>query len=74
MITMKRLGKATVSKYLADGGGFCPFCKSTNVDGHGFDFDSAVLPTEMGSVEQHCYNCGKSWRDYYKLHRIQEVG
>jgi hypothetical protein len=47
---------------------FCPFCGDEDLEaGH---------PEDLGGMElmlrKSCQTCGKAWRDYYKLHDIEE--
>jgi len=71
------LTKDQIAVYLADPW-TCPFC------GRGQNGEVEPLSGEAGEYEEmftdgqevyghkHCTACGKSWRDYYKLHDIEE--
>ncbi len=60
---MTKLTERNAEKYVATGGKICPFCESDKVvnDGNIFFLDEGVA--------QHirCLNCGKGWRDIYRL-------
>lgn len=65
------LTKEQIAAYLADPW-TCPFCGHQELDttlGDMSDLDGVEL---MG--RKTCLNpeCGKSWRDYYKLHDVEE--
>jgi hypothetical protein len=48
--------------------GVCPFCGDGDIE--------AGLPEDLGGTElmlrQSCQTCGKNWREYFKLHDIEE--
>ena len=68
------MNKKQVKNYLEDSSD-CPFC--------GSDLIVAIIPEEGDELEfigddewkreVVCSSCGKSWREYYKLHDIEEL-
>ena len=73
------LSKDQIAAYLADPW-TCPFCES------GKNGEVEPQAGEEGEYEEmftdgtevygrkHCTACGKTWRDYFKLHDIEEEG
>ena len=57
-----------IGRYVAHGGVACPFCSSSEIEGGLFD-------TIAGECFQDvwCNDCGKQWRDVYKLVGAGEV-
>ena len=54
----------TNRQYAKSGGNICPFCRGTNVEAAG-----AIMPDDRDSatLEVECKDCGRSWKDTYKL-------
>ena len=54
----------TNRQYARNGGQACPFCRGTNVEAAG-----AIMPDDRdgASLEVECKDCGRSWKDIYKL-------
>ncbi len=54
-------------EYLQNGGGFCPYCRSDEIEGDDMEFD-------RGCMEQRirCHECSKRWWDHYSLEGIVE--
>lgn len=63
-MTKKKNDKAplTDAQYIKKGGGCCPFCRSTNIDGEGVDVGES-----SASQECTCHDCNASWYDLYNL-------
>ena len=49
-------------QYLACHGLRCPWCRSEMIEG-----DSVEVDSGHASQEVHCVDCGREWRDIYKL-------
>jgi hypothetical protein len=49
-------------QYLASHGLRCPWCRSEMIEG-----DSVEVDSGHASQEVHCVDCGREWRDIYKL-------
>jgi DNA-directed RNA polymerase subunit M/transcription elongation factor TFIIS len=48
----------------------CPFCESDDISGDApepMDFDSDI------TIDIECHNCGKEWREFYRLYTINEI-
>ena len=56
------------ASYLSGGGATCPFCKSDNIDADNVDPDPGTIAQDIT-----CKNCGKRWRDWYKLVDYEEL-
>jgi len=56
------LTKEQKEKYLASGGGACPFCGDSDISG-----DSVEIEATEAWQNVSCSACGGSWRDVYKL-------
>lgn len=57
-------------EYVDDGGHHCPFCNSKNIFAFAVNGDNVA----DGEFRQHveCHDCGKFWRDVYKLSGFEE--
>ncbi len=53
-------------QYVQDGGGFCPNCRSDQIEGDSVDFDGAHCTQHM-----RCLECHAEWLDVYQLSSIQ---
>ena len=53
--------------HIANGGGKCPYCGSTNIEGDSGEFG------ENCSQEVSCVDCEKRWIDLYTLTGIMEL-
>ena len=60
--------KKQKSDYLKSGFAHCPYCKSNNISGDGIDIESDYAIQEVT-----CYDCGRSWRDHYKLVDVEPM-
>ena len=49
-------------KYLENGWAKCPFCESEDISGDSIDIEANEAWQNVS-----CSDCGKSWRDVYKL-------
>lgn len=58
----------TDTEYIKAEGACCPLCRSSNISTCG-PFDG-----EGGSQDVTCFDCGKIWRDNYKLIGYDVVG
>lgn len=71
------LTKKQVKRYIEAEGSKCPFCESgevaaiANTDDYEGEFES-IFGNEV-KREPVCAACKKSWREYYKLHDIEEL-
>lgn len=54
-------------RYLASGGGKCPFCGSVELEGGSYDFDGDV------TLEVSCNDCHASWKDVYTLTAMIDI-
>jgi len=54
--------KGEEAKYVRSGGVYCPWCKSGDLTGAGFDVDGGTATQDII-----CQSCGKTWSDVYKL-------
>jgi hypothetical protein len=52
----------TDGEYLAEGGGLCPYCRTSRIEAGDEEFDGTTC-----EVEVHCSNCGKDYFDHYDL-------
>lgn len=50
------------ANYVAQKGGFCPSCKSENIEGDDVVVDDGIAHQEMG-----CNDCNAMWEDTYQL-------
>ena len=64
---MERLTSRKKSLYLQRGG-YCPYCRSESVTGESVDIDSPSATQEVS-----CQNCGRTWRDIYRLADLEEI-
>ena len=55
-----------IDRYLANTGEHCPFCDSENLDWNTRDAEGDNVWQDV-----QCYDCNRSWRDYYKLYDIE---
>jgi len=63
----KALTTKQIKKYIKDGGGTCPYCGSSTLDGDSGEFG------ENCSQEVSCVDCGRQWIDLYTLTGIMEA-
>ncbi len=63
---MSKLTKAQKDKYVAAGGGHCPFCESDEYTG-----DSITVEGGSCSQEVSCDRCGERWYDCYTLTGVE---
>lgn len=56
------------TEYLKTGGVHCPFCKSHNIEGGSFEYDSTVIWQKIK-----CHDCGKNWIDVHDLTSVQSL-
>jgi transposase-like protein len=54
--------------YVQNGGVKCPFCGSTNIEGHSVDIDQGAASQAIN-----CLDCGKEWSDIYRLTGFEET-
>ena len=54
------------AKYLKGGGNHCPYCGSDEIDSGNVRYED-----ELWAIVR-CDKCGKLWRDFYKLARVEE--
>lgn len=47
----------------------CPFCESPNIEAHKINIPDNDITTQ--DIE--CHDCGKQWRDIYKLVGYEEI-
>jgi transcription elongation factor Elf1 len=59
---MAILTKEQKEKYLASGGGVCPFCGAADISGGSIDIEATEAWQNVS-----CDTCGENWRDVYKL-------
>ena len=57
-----------VRAYLA-GAGHCPWCKGTDIEGQGHDYDGAAVWQTVICQDP---ACGKRWKEVYVLGRIED--
>ena len=55
-------------KQYLDSPGHCPFCNGTDISADRLDCDGNSI-----SQEVECENCGKHWRDCYRLDNVYEI-
>jgi hypothetical protein len=55
-------------EYIDNGGHYCPFCSSTNIEGGHPEQEGAT-----SSCKITCYDCGAMWYDVYNLVGIQQI-
>ncbi len=63
---LKTLTAARKRSYLRHGGG-CPYCRSESVTGESVDIDGNAVSQEVS-----CQDCGRTWRDIYRLADVEE--
>lgn len=49
-------------EYIQNGGGYCPFCKSENIQRHSFEIKGKRAEEPIT-----CNNCGKGWKNIYTI-------
>ncbi|HCE42884.1 MAG TPA: hypothetical protein DET40_05000 [Lentisphaeria bacterium] len=49
-------------------GGKCPYCGSESITGESVDIEGTGASQEVS-----CKECGRSWRDVYRLVNVEEV-
>ena len=55
--------------YLIDKGSYCPYCKSTNMEGiSGLEIEDSTV---WGTVK--CNSCKGEWRDVYTLTEVENI-
>lgn len=59
---MTRKVPASSEEYVKAGGAKCPFCDSTDIQGHEVTIDEGKAYQPMG-----CNECDGEWTDTYKL-------
>jgi len=67
---MPEAGKLTgkqVKEYLAKGSS-CPFCGSESITGGSVDIEGVAASQEVS-----CQECGRSWRDVYRLVNVEGI-
>ena len=66
----KKLKTLTAARKLAylRRGASCPYCRSESITG-----DSVDIEGNRASQEVSCQNCGKTWRDIYRLADVEEI-
>ena len=59
---MPKLSEKQRKRYKRRGGGYCPFCESTDILGGSLDFIG-------GRIEQRitCQECGEHWWNIYRI-------
>jgi DNA-directed RNA polymerase subunit RPC12/RpoP len=66
-----------VQAYIEKEGSECPFCGSREITGitDGDTYEGEYDPIFGGEVKREvvCSSCGKSWREYYRMHDIEEL-
>jgi len=66
-----------IKAYIEDEGCGCPFCHSQEIaainDGDNFEGEFENIGGNEVKREMVCASCKKSWREYYKLHDIEEL-
>ena len=60
--------KDQATEYLKTGGVHCPHCKSHNIEGGSFEYDSTVIWQKVT-----CYDCHKRWIDIHDLTSVQSL-
>jgi hypothetical protein len=60
----------TNRQYAKSGGQTCPFCRGRNVEAVG-----GIMPDDRdgATLDVECKDCGRSWRDIYKLAAFDRV-
>ena len=61
---LPRLTQEKIDEYVKEGGGFCPYCGSQDIEGGSLDFDGGVYQ-KMG-----CNECDETWVDAYRLANV----
>lgn len=61
--------KAKARDYVKQGGGFCLFCGSHEIEGGSYDYETPELGQKVT-----CLACGRSWVDVYVLTRVEVAG
>jgi hypothetical protein len=66
-----------VKAYIEKEGSECPFCTSREIAAivDGDVYEGEYDPIFGGEVKREvvCSSCGKSWREYYRMHDIEEL-
>jgi len=52
--------KQHVIDYIQSDGSYCPYCKSSNIEGMEFEYEGTYRRVI-------CLECGEQWKDIYKL-------
>jgi transcription elongation factor Elf1 len=65
---MAQITKEQEAKYLAEGGGICPFCHSQDITGGSVEIEGRVAYQDVS-----CNICDESWTDEYTLTGITET-
>jgi hypothetical protein len=65
MTTETKLTKEQAKRYFESNGTQCPFCDSDQIAGDEIDIDGGVAGQDV-----RCNECGRSWRDNYRLSSI----
>lgn len=63
----KPITEEVQKEYVKEGGGYCPYCRSTQVEGDSVDFEAGGIYQPMG-----CNACGETWVDCYHLGNVLE--
>lgn len=62
---MTEMTKKQRKKYLKNGGGHCPYCESTQVEGDSYDYAEGNIYQPMS-----CNACDETWVDCYHLANV----
>ena len=67
-----------IADYIEKEGSECPFCNSREIAAVDMDrdvYEGEYEPIFGGEVKREvvCSSCGKSWREYYRMHDIEEL-
>ncbi len=64
---LKALTAARKLAYLRRGAS-CPYCRSESITGESVDIEGRHASQEVG-----CQECGRTWRDIYRLADVEEI-
>lgn len=63
----KPISEEVRKKYVEESGGYCPHCKTSNINGGSMDYEHGAIYQKML-----CNECGEDWVDAYHLTNVLE--
>jgi len=71
------MNRKQIKAYIKKEGSECPFCGSTEIwtitNPDDYEGEYETIFNNEAKREVSCSSCGRTWREYYKLHDIEQL-